>query len=205
MDRLGRSRLAHARNRLDVLAEEKLDGSVAVAALDVEVPFALVDAADDVVVLPVSAREAGVDGERHEGPSVRVADRHDREHADAALARNGTASREDVRGLLLGERPHETFLDLSLGPRAQRRLIAKPSANQKRAPICQRVANTAEHLVEALTAILLAERVKRSGIQESADDAEKLAKAEGCRLSNIRERLQPILASFSTAATTGGR
>jgi guanylate kinase len=59
--------------------------------------------------------------------------------------------------------------------------------------------------IEALTAILLAERVKRSGIQESADDAEKLAKAEGCRLSNIRERLLPILASFSTAATTGGR
>jgi guanylate kinase len=59
--------------------------------------------------------------------------------------------------------------------------------------------------IEALTAILLAERVKRSGIQGCADDAEKLAKAEGCRLSNIRERLQPILASFSTAATTGGR
>src|SRR3984957_17117531 len=59
--------------------------------------------------------------------------------------------------------------------------------------------------IEALTAILLAERLKRSGIQGSAVDAEKLAKAEGCRLSNIRERLQPILASFSTAATTGGR
>jgi guanylate kinase len=59
--------------------------------------------------------------------------------------------------------------------------------------------------IEALTAILLAERLKRSGIQGSTVDAEKLAKAESCRLSNIRERLQPILASFSTAATTGGR
>ena len=59
--------------------------------------------------------------------------------------------------------------------------------------------------IEALTAILLAERLKRSGIQGSADDAGMLAKAESCRLGNIRERLQPILASFATAATSGGR
>ena len=59
--------------------------------------------------------------------------------------------------------------------------------------------------IQALTAILLAERLKRSGAQGSADDAKMLAKAEGCRLSNIRERLQPILASFTTAATSGGR
>ncbi len=62
-----------------------------------------------------------------------------------------------------------------------------------------------EESIEALTAILLAERLKRSGVQASADDAEKLAMAERCRLSNVRERLRPILASFSTAATTGGR
>jgi guanylate kinase len=59
--------------------------------------------------------------------------------------------------------------------------------------------------IEALTAILLAERLRRSGIQGSTDEAETLAKAEGCRLSNIRERLQPILTSFATAATSGGR
>ena len=59
--------------------------------------------------------------------------------------------------------------------------------------------------IEALTAILLAERLKRSGVHRSADDAKMLAKAEGCRLSNIRERLLPILASFTTAATSGGR
>ena len=59
--------------------------------------------------------------------------------------------------------------------------------------------------IEALMAILLAERLKRSGVQGSANDAETLAKAEGCRLRNIRERLQPILASFATAATSGGR
>ena len=62
-----------------------------------------------------------------------------------------------------------------------------------------------EESIEALKAILLAERLKRSGVQRSADDAETLAKAERCRLSNIRERLQPILASFATAATSGGR
>jgi len=59
--------------------------------------------------------------------------------------------------------------------------------------------------IDALMAILLAERLKRSGIQGSADDAETLAKAERCRLRNIRERLQPILASFATTATSGGR
>src|SRR5579863_7617810 len=59
--------------------------------------------------------------------------------------------------------------------------------------------------VDSLMAILLAERLKRSGVQGSADDGETLAKAERCRLRNIRERLQPILASFATAATSGGR
>jgi guanylate kinase len=58
---------------------------------------------------------------------------------------------------------------------------------------------------EALTAILLAERLKRSGVQGSDNEAETLARAERCRLSNIRERLQPILASFASAATSGGR
>ena len=59
--------------------------------------------------------------------------------------------------------------------------------------------------IAALTAILLAERLKRSGIPGSADDVETVARAERCRLSNIGERLQPILASFATTATSGGR
>jgi len=62
-----------------------------------------------------------------------------------------------------------------------------------------------EESIEALMAILLAERLKGSGVPRSADDAATLAKAERCRLSNIRERLQPILASFATATTSGGR
>jgi hypothetical protein len=56
---------------------------------------------------------------------------------------------------------------------------------------------------------LLAERLKRSGAQaqgqQSADDTNLIAKAERCRLNHVRERLQPILASFVNAATPGGR
>jgi len=62
-----------------------------------------------------------------------------------------------------------------------------------------------EESVEALKAILLAERSKHGGVQRSADDPEMLAQAERCRLSNVRERLQPILASFVAATTPGGR
>jgi guanylate kinase len=62
-----------------------------------------------------------------------------------------------------------------------------------------------EESVDALKSILLAERRKQSGVQgqrqESADDADLVAKAERCRLENVRERLQPILASFAQAAT----
>ena len=56
--------------------------------------------------------------------------------------------------------------------------------------------------IDLLKSVLLAERQKRSGAQLSADDA-ILAKAERCRLHNVRERLQPILASFASAAVPG--
>jgi guanylate kinase len=59
--------------------------------------------------------------------------------------------------------------------------------------------------VEALKTILLAERLRRSGIKLTADQADLLAKAERCRLDNVRERLQPILASFVPATAPGGR
>jgi guanylate kinase len=59
--------------------------------------------------------------------------------------------------------------------------------------------------VEALRTILLAERLRRSGIKLTADQADLLAKAERCRLDNVRERLQPILASFVPATAPGGR
>ena len=58
-----------------------------------------------------------------------------------------------------------------------------------------------EDSVDALKAILLSERQKRNG----QPDAELLAKAERCRLDQIRERLQPILQSFQETAAGGGK
>ena len=52
-----------------------------------------------------------------------------------------------------------------------------------------------EESIEALKSILLAERHRRSGVQGSADDSD-MARADRFRLSNMRERVQPILASF---------
>jgi guanylate kinase len=59
-----------------------------------------------------------------------------------------------------------------------------------------------EDSIDLLKSILLTERRRRTGAQISADDLMK-AKAERCRLENVRERLQPILASFDTAVTPG--
>jgi guanylate kinase len=66
-----------------------------------------------------------------------------------------------------------------------------------------------EESIDALKSILLAERLTRRGAREqkqrSADDADLIAKAERCRLNNVRERLQPILASFEKVTAPGGR
>jgi len=61
-----------------------------------------------------------------------------------------------------------------------------------------------EESVEALKSVLLAERLRHSATQRTADDLVTLAMAERCRLNNVRERLQPILASF-VPAVPGGR
>ena len=66
-----------------------------------------------------------------------------------------------------------------------------------------------EESIDALKSILLAERLTRPGAQAQgqrpADDNNLMAKAERCRLNNVRERLQPILASFEKAAAPRGR
>ena len=66
-----------------------------------------------------------------------------------------------------------------------------------------------EESIDALKSILLAERLTRPGAQgqeqRSADDTDLIAKAERCRLKNVRERLQPILASFEKVAAPGTR
>jgi guanylate kinase len=62
-----------------------------------------------------------------------------------------------------------------------------------------------EESVEALKTILLAERLQRSGIEPTADQVDLLITAERCRLTNVRDRLQPILASFVPAAAQARR
>lgn len=58
--------------------------------------------------------------------------------------------------------------------------------------------------VQSLRAILLTERRRRAGTQDSAEDRELAIRAEGCRLANAQDRVQPILASFQSAATPTG-
>jgi guanylate kinase len=53
---------------------------------------------------------------------------------------------------------------------------------------------------EKLRAIVLSERLRRSDRPPSEDDKKKLELAESCRLANVRENVQPILASFSATA-----
>ena len=53
-----------------------------------------------------------------------------------------------------------------------------------------------EDSVMALRAILIAERLQRSGIQPAAAETDTIVLAERSRLLNMRERLRPILDSF---------
>jgi guanylate kinase len=53
-----------------------------------------------------------------------------------------------------------------------------------------------EDSVELLEAIVLAERLRRSGEALAGDQSKYLAEAERCRLENVQERVQPILDSF---------
>ena len=56
-----------------------------------------------------------------------------------------------------------------------------------------------EDSVETLNAILLSERLRRNG----RPDASLNARADSCRLEQIRERIQPILKSFGDTAASG--
>jgi guanylate kinase len=62
-----------------------------------------------------------------------------------------------------------------------------------------------EESTAALRSILLAERLKRSGAQPSAEEEETLARSERWRLDKVRETVQPILASFAAAIAPSGR
>ena len=53
-----------------------------------------------------------------------------------------------------------------------------------------------EEATDELRAIVLSERLRRSGETPSEEDQKKIRMAEGNRLSNARDRIQPILDSF---------
>jgi guanylate kinase len=61
-----------------------------------------------------------------------------------------------------------------------------------------------EDSIESLRAIVRVERLLHSGQPRSKDDAKIVTLADRCRLANVRERLQPILASFRAPTTQGG-
>ncbi len=61
-----------------------------------------------------------------------------------------------------------------------------------------------EDSTEALRAILLAERLRRSGAQVSAADLDMIHRAECWRLAHVRDRVQPILKSFRENGAAGG-
>ncbi len=60
-----------------------------------------------------------------------------------------------------------------------------------------------EQSTDELKAIVLAERVLRSGAKPPAEEAVLVAMARRCRLDQARERVQPILASFVPQPTQG--
>ena len=62
-----------------------------------------------------------------------------------------------------------------------------------------------ERSIDELKAVVLAERVRRSGKPPSVDGEKWLAIAERHRQINMRQTLQPILESFALSATPGGR
>jgi guanylate kinase len=61
-----------------------------------------------------------------------------------------------------------------------------------------------EDSIESLRAIVRGERVLRSGQPPSGGEREIVALADRCRLANVRDRLQPILASFRAPAISEG-
>ena len=56
-----------------------------------------------------------------------------------------------------------------------------------------------EQSTDELRAIVLAERLMRSGAERNRENAHLLDTARSCRLDQAQERVQPILASFSDA------
>jgi guanylate kinase len=60
-----------------------------------------------------------------------------------------------------------------------------------------------EDSIKALRAIVRGERLMRAGQPLSSEEAKIVSLADRCRLANVRDRLQPILASFRTEVSPG--
>jgi guanylate kinase len=58
-----------------------------------------------------------------------------------------------------------------------------------------------EQSAEQLKDIVLSERWRRSRAELSEEDMRRVEVAESCRLEQMRERVQPILASFSASVS----
>jgi guanylate kinase len=67
------------------------------------------------------------------------------------------------------------------------------------------VNNRLEESIESFKAIVRAERLRRSSRPLSEEEGKIVALADRSQLSNIRDRVQPILASFATPVVTGGK
>jgi guanylate kinase len=61
-----------------------------------------------------------------------------------------------------------------------------------------------EDSIEILQAIVRGERLLRAGRPLSEEEAKIVALGDCCRLAKVRERLQPILASFTSPAIPSG-
>jgi len=58
------------------------------------------------------------------------------------------------------------------------------------------VNNVLEQSADQLRDIVLAERLRHSGVEPSGEEKRRVDAAQACRLEKVRERVQPILASF---------
>ena len=65
------------------------------------------------------------------------------------------------------------------------------------------VNNLLEQSADELKAIVLAERLRRSGAEFTSEDRRLVEIAKACQLKQARERVQPILASFNPHAVKG--
>ena len=61
-----------------------------------------------------------------------------------------------------------------------------------------------EDSIKLLRAIVRGERLLRTGRALSEEETKIVALGDCCRLANVRERLQPILASFRSSGNSGG-